>query len=68
MDESNPHRGPLFRVFRRSVTEAPLTARRAVVVITVFTLILTLIGGVLAWLVDDSFGGLGMACGGRCRR
>ena len=41
------------------VTDAPLTARRAAIVITLCTFVLTVIGGIAAWIVDDSFSSLG---------
>jgi voltage-gated potassium channel len=59
MDEPNTDQGILFRALRGAVTGRSLTARRAAVVITVFTTILTVIGGVAAWIVDDSFSSLG---------
>jgi voltage-gated potassium channel len=41
------------------VTDVPLTARRAAIVITLCTLVLTVIGGIAAWLVDDTFSSFG---------
>ena len=55
MNVPNQPQGRLFQALRRQVTDAPLTARRAAVVITIFTLILTVIGGIAAWIVEDSF-------------
>jgi voltage-gated potassium channel len=60
MNQPNPDQGALFRALRGAVTRASLTARRAAVVITLATTILTVIGGVAAWIVDDSFSSLGL--------
>jgi voltage-gated potassium channel len=59
MDERQKPQGRLFQTFRRLVADAPLTARRAAVVITLATLVLTVIGGIAIWIVDDSFSSLG---------
>jgi voltage-gated potassium channel len=59
MHEPNSDQGTLFRALRGAVTGTSLTARRAAVVITLATTILTVIAGVAAWLVDDSFSSLG---------
>jgi voltage-gated potassium channel len=59
MDEPGTDQGTLFRALRGAVTGASLTARRAAVVITLATTILTVIAGIAAWIVDDSFSSLG---------
>lgn len=47
---------------RRSLDKRPLTARRAALVIAAATLMLTVVGGVGAWLIDrQDFDGLGDA-------
>jgi voltage-gated potassium channel len=51
--------GRLFLALRQMVTDAPLTARRAALMITLCTFVLTVIGGIAAWMVDDSFSSLG---------
>jgi voltage-gated potassium channel len=59
MEVPNQPQGRLFQALRRMVTDAPLTARRAAIVITLCTFVLTVIGGIAAWIVDDSFSSLG---------
>jgi voltage-gated potassium channel len=59
MDEPIEPQGRLFHALRGMVTDAPLTARRAAIVITLCTLVLTVIGGIAAWLVDDTFSSFG---------
>jgi voltage-gated potassium channel Kch len=49
----------MFQALRRMVTDAPLTARRAALLITLCTFVLTVIGGIAVWIVDDSFSSLG---------
>ena len=55
MSPNEPARdqGRVFPLIRGSMTGRALTARRAAVVISVVTVILTVVGGVLVWLVDD---------------
>jgi voltage-gated potassium channel len=55
MSPNEPARGQgrVFPWIRGAMTERALTARRAAAVISVVTVILTVVGGVLVWLVDD---------------
>ena len=45
--------GRVFPLIRGTMTGRALTARRAAAVISVVTVVLTVVGGVSVWLVDD---------------
>ena len=54
--------GRVFPLLRRGLGNRPLTARRAAGLISIVTLILTIGGGVLVWMVDrDGFPDIGLA-------
>jgi voltage-gated potassium channel len=58
--ERPPDQGSAFPVLGDAVRRRPLTARRAAGVISIVTVVLTVAGGVLIWLIDrDNFSSLG---------